>query len=215
MTNRGVLGGVAKLPSGLDGQVLTTDSTQSGGAKWASLQAGWGFRSGWYYGPPMAASTGAAFGSNGQVVYMPVFVPVAVTIQSLHIEITTLGGTGATVRLGAYITGADGMPSALIVDGSTIDATSTGVKTATVSATLPPGLIWLCAAQQGAASNCQARVFNQTGLLPGAADTFQSSAICGLLLGTTVTTGALPATATAPTGASGATSTPVLRFRAA
>jgi len=74
---------------------------------------------------------------------IPVLVQQSDTFDGIKINVTTLGAA-AVVRLGIYDSGADGRPAALHIDAGTIDASATGVKTASMAAqTLTPGIYWL------------------------------------------------------------------------
>ena len=77
-------------------------------------------------------------------------VPRGVKIDRLAVNVTTLQAA-SLVRMGLYESQADGTPGALIVDGGTVDSSTTGAKTVTVDVTLKPGLYW-CAWEYDVAS---------------------------------------------------------------
>ncbi len=87
--------------------------------------------------------------TQGEQQAAPIWVPNTVTATSLKIEVTTIGSTGSVIRLGIYNDNL-GQPGTLLVDAGTVSGTTTGVKSATISQVLTPGLYWLSGCQQGA-----------------------------------------------------------------
>lgn len=84
------------------------------------------------------------------------FVPVATTFDRIGCTVTAAGTAGAVVRLGIY--GASGgMPQALVLDAGTVDATTTGAKTITISQVLHPGWYYLAGVAQVATCTVRAR----------------------------------------------------------
>jgi hypothetical protein len=62
-----------------------------------------------------------------------------------------VGASGAVIRLGIYSpSSSTGLPSTLVLDAGTVDATSTGYKQITISQSLNAGHYYLCALSQGA-----------------------------------------------------------------
>ncbi len=80
----------------------------------------------------------------------PMVVPRKLKIDRLAVNVTTLQAASLT-RLGLYRAQADGTPGVLVVDGGTVDSSTTGVKTVTVDESLSPGLYW-CAWEYNVAS---------------------------------------------------------------
>lgn len=122
------------------------------------------------------------------------FVPFACdapqAIDRIGLEISTLGAS-SVVRLGVY-SDVGGVPSALLLDAGTIDASTTGWKEINISLTFS-GLVWPCAVAQVA--GCTAQGFS--GILPTVGYNFGAAA--GLPAdhySQTGITGALPTTAT-------------------
>ena len=104
-----------------------------------------------YWGSPnFAALTTFAF-PTGEMYFTPVWVPIAMTADRLAINVTS-GIASGTTRLGIYSSDANGVPNALVVDAGTVATTSSGVKEATISQALTPGLYWLAAVNQTAAA---------------------------------------------------------------
>lgn len=191
----------AKLTVGTDGYVLTADSAQTTGVKWAAasggaastepyvtigntsglsaeraLTAGAGITltdgganstatvatghkkvmaTGRYLfieGASNATSATAAV-TNGRMLVGAVLVVQSCTIDRISFEVvTTPGGAGSVTRAGIYNSDANGLPSSLLLDAGTADTTTTGIKEITVSQALTPGLYWVTAVNQGAAT---------------------------------------------------------------
>lgn len=97
----------------------------------------------WY---ALGAQNQTAFGTNAQTVgslRARIFtVSRTVVLDRIAFEVTTGGAGGSVGRVGIYnVTGlANEYPSSLVVDGGEQDTTSTGVKAATISVTLAPGV---------------------------------------------------------------------------
>ena len=88
------------------------------------------------------------------------YVPVASTLNRLSVSVTTAGSAGAVARLGVYDNAADFAPSELLEQG-TVDASSTGTKSLTVSIAVSSGWYWFAAVSQGLpASNPGFRVLS-------------------------------------------------------
>jgi hypothetical protein len=107
-------------------------------------------RSGQYYVQQSHASlaTGQTL-TQDQVCYFPVILSAGV-IDRIGIEVTTAAASGI-LRFGIY-TDDGGLPLNLIAQATTTaDASTTGVKDLTISATIPRnGLYWLALVAQGA-----------------------------------------------------------------
>jgi hypothetical protein len=143
----------------------------------------------------LALTTIAA--ASNRLDFMP-FIPArTITVNQLELEVSTSAGSGASGRLGIYASGTDGLPTTLVVQGgATIDCTSTGNKTATISSTvLSAGtLYWIAVASSN----------NQTyrGLAVGALLPLEGNATANAmytLRRATFTFASLPATAPATT----------------
>lgn len=79
-----------------------------------------------------------------RIFYYPIRVVTPIALDQLAIEVTTSVASGS-VRLGVYTATASLQPSVLVVDAGAVDASTTGVKTTSISVTLPPGLYVFCA----------------------------------------------------------------------
>jgi hypothetical protein len=104
---------------------------------------------------------------NNALTAVPVFLPPG-RIDRLCCEVVTAGSAGSVVRLGAYRFNPTGFPvGALLADGGTVDATTTGGKEVAVSIDHPGGLIFLAAAAQGdPTTNPVLRIFNHPQYVP-------------------------------------------------
>jgi hypothetical protein len=105
------------------------------------------FVSGRWYGYPSA--TAGVQRIQAEMHGLPIVIGQAVTLQSIGINVTVAGSTGALARLGIYNDGTDGKPGTLVLDAGTVDCTTTGAKTIAISQTLQPGRYWLACALQG------------------------------------------------------------------
>ena len=101
----------------------------------------------WYTSPRAGkALSGSALTAN-RIYAMPFICPKAITLDRIGVYVSTLSTT--TARLGIYAD-SDLYPGSLVLDAGTIDVTSTGAKTITISQALSANtLYWLvivCAA---------------------------------------------------------------------
>jgi hypothetical protein len=93
-----------------------------------------------------------------RALYVPIWIPADVTaVDGIQIEVTTVGSTGAVVRLGLHLPHATTkFPDARLIDGGTVDATSgggaAGVRSLTIASTAvtPNSLIYVSVVSQGA-----------------------------------------------------------------
>jgi len=107
------------------------------------------FKSTYYYNTPVrAVYTGTLAQANEQASLFDVTKTTA--FDRITIEVTTAGSVGSLIRLGIYNTDSGGFPSTLVLDAGTVDSTTTGVKSITITQTLAPGLYCLVACAQGA-----------------------------------------------------------------
>ena len=120
----------ARLGVGADGQVLTADSGEASGVKWAAASP---FRkAGRYYLNGMA---GGNFTPSLNQLYLTPLPFWYVTISAIAMQVVLSGGAGSVVRLGLYAWG-DGEPSGSpIIDAGIVSATSSGVKEVAITPT--------------------------------------------------------------------------------
>lgn len=135
--------------------VYVPDSSRGGSSSSTLTPFPQAFKSGRYYScqrPPVALSGQALTLSRLHLV--PLVVPVSATFDRITVFLSTVAGAGAVARLGAYLSGSDGLPSTLIVDAGTvaIDAGAGAAKEVTTTLAVTTGVVWLAMAQQVAAA---------------------------------------------------------------
>lgn len=136
----------ARLAVGTNGHVLTADSAESTGIKWAApgssvVPHGRGVNNAGairYMVPGVELTTMSTNAPGANVTtYSPIYVATAITVDLLAVEVSTL--TAGTARLGIYEADTDWQPTDLVIDAGTVDTGSTGVKSIAVSQVLPAG----------------------------------------------------------------------------
>lgn len=105
-------------------------------------------RSGWFIRTPGGASTVAI--ADGRITWTPIQIYKDATAISLNVQVTSAGTTGSLIRLGIYSDDGNLLPGALLLDAGTVDSSTTGLKTITISQLLTRGVYWLAGAGQGA-----------------------------------------------------------------
>lgn len=151
-------GAVTRRAVGTNGQVLTADSAQTDGLKWATpgIAIQPSTKSGVQnYGTPSlswdGASNAQALGAN-VIWYVPFVVATTITVDRILADVTT-AVAASSLRLGVYAMDLTGQPTgAALIDSGALASTSTGKKEATVSATLTPGRYLACALTDSAVS---------------------------------------------------------------
>ena len=207
-------GAITRRGVGSNGQVLTADSAQADGVKWATpgvaIQPS--TKSGVQnYGTPSiswdGASNAQALGAN-VIWYVPFVVATTITVDRILADVTT-AVAASSLRLGVYAMDLTGQPTgAALIDSGALASTSTGKKEATVSATLTPGRYLACALTDSAVSIRSAMARGA----PGEIDASAFGAGTGVVLGlrrVAQTYGALPSSPPAWTTSS-TSSTPPL-----
>jgi hypothetical protein len=162
--------------------------------------------------------SGQAYGSFGNstlaatlnlAYFSPVYFPRPTAVDQIRAQVTTAGAAGAVVRLGIYRQNpATGLPGTLLLDAGTVDATTTGVKTISVSETIT-GMVWCVVVTQVVTATLRSSTAVNQGYYGGAGDGNLNSNTGPTQSGVT---GALPASATATTTA---TNMPVSQLRVA
>jgi len=94
-----------------------------------------------------------------RMVFTPVFIQENITLDRIGAECTSLVAS-STYRLGIYNADSNGVPSTLVIDAGTIDTSSTGAKSITISQSLSAGLYYLVGCQQGGATNAIMRAYH-------------------------------------------------------
>lgn len=127
---------VARLGVGTNGHVLTADSAQATGLKWAAAGGGGPIsspclaRSGHYYMSIFGAVPLTTVSINGydRVFYVPIIFDNTTTVNNIGIYLNVVGTAGAgsaTCALGIYASSADHQPTSRIVSAGTLDLTAT------------------------------------------------------------------------------------------
>jgi hypothetical protein len=151
---------VGRLAVGVtNGHVLTVDSAETSGMKWAAAAGGSGtdYKSGaspktglWYrgnYGP---------VGSNltltlNRLYAAPFRLNATTTFDRIGIDVVTAAAATGVARLAIYQSDATGgLPGTLVLDAGTVDIASTGGKAITISQQLTAGFYWLAIVGQTA-----------------------------------------------------------------
>jgi hypothetical protein len=119
---------------------------------------------------PFSVGVGAnAAPPENEVQAQMAFIPRPITVDRMIVDVRVAGSVPCEGRMGIYASDSDGRPSSLIVDAGLFDASSTGIKSITLSpaVTLPQGVVFFCIVRQTANSffiNCSA---NSSGLMRG------------------------------------------------
>jgi len=143
-----------RLPIGSNNQVLTADSAQTLGVKWATPSAGGGaampqilgatqnryYCAGYSNGKAATNSTVAA----NTMYAMPIMINQNCTLTLMASDVET-SVASSNVRLGIY-SDTNGLPGSLLLDAGTHTTASVGTKTITgLSQALTPGQYWFVA----------------------------------------------------------------------
>lgn len=83
-----------------------------------------------------------------RLVYLPMLVHTAITIDQLVLEVETLDA-GSSIRMGIYKADVNWQPTDLVKDYGTVSGASTGVKTITYEQALAPGRYLLAIISDG------------------------------------------------------------------
>jgi len=143
----------ARLAVGADTEVLTADSAEATGLKWAPGGGGGGgdglvesasmFRVSGRYHSPIHYSYGSAWVCGAGVIHViPFLVGRTETFDRIGISVTGGYAAGRKIRLGIY-GHTDYRPSNLILDSGEIECATVGLKEAVISQELTPDAYFL------------------------------------------------------------------------
>jgi hypothetical protein len=114
----------------------------------------------WYESRNGGTLTTSNYVQNRLYCY-PLFIQETITIDRLSVEVTTLQAS-TTWRIGIYTPDSNGVPSTLLLDAGTVDSSSGGLKTITVSQTLTAGLYYIAGVWQGGSTSPGLRAYGNT-----------------------------------------------------
>lgn len=163
--NGGVLA-VARLGSGTPAAGKYVDG---GTGAWTTLPAGGGGASsfagapqsgGYMVYPSGDVSTLSLFGFT---YFVPMYLTESLTLQEVAVEVTTAAAS-SVLKIGYYTMDSTGTLNLGAAFSTTLDASTTGIKAATGSWTLPAGVVWLGIGWSGA--GCTVRAASRVDL-PG------------------------------------------------
>lgn len=152
-------GDYSKVPTGgADDAVLAKTSGADFATAWELRAAPWKPVSGRSYG---AVGNTTVAATLNLAYFIPLYFPVATSVDGIRVEVTTAGTSTAVVRLGIYSPASGGGPGALVVDAGTVSTlTPTGIKSIAISQTVT-GLVWLAAVTQSVTCTLRAASGNQ------------------------------------------------------
>lgn len=162
-----------------------------------------GYKSGVVYPPTGLCGIKSGHSpTKDRVSYVLTTIGVPTTFTGIGINVGVGSSSTGTMRLGIYDTSDDGQPGTLVADWGTVDVTSTGVKTITISETLY-GNYWLAGVYQGTGSGLNLSGYAADDVQTNGYNSSDPSAtrIIDMAVTETGVSGALPSTATPAFGA--------------
>lgn len=165
---------VARLPVGAtNGHVLTVDSAENLGMKWAAA-AGAGrpfeapaYVSSRYYAIPTTGFASSNINSTNSTRYTPIYIWEDATFDRISIITGSTFSGSAVVRLGVY-NDTDGDPSTVKFDAGTVSPTASNTTyEITINQTLTKGWYWLAGNSQTAATTNNFNVVVNTSFVGG------------------------------------------------
>lgn len=155
----------ARLGVGTDGHVLTADSAQATGIKWSAAPGIPGFAISkkttiWRTSGVLSNTAGFSAGVQNQIYAVPVQLRAG-TLDRIGTHVGSAQASN-TWRLGLYSDN-NGYPGSLLADFGTIDASTTGQKTISVSQVVNDGIYWTALVEQGGAAGSTVLVWTNAG----------------------------------------------------
>ena len=152
---------VARVAVGAtNGHVLTVDSAEAAGVKWAAAAGGGGSAQMPIYGDPGVWSyssyvgfpTSTAWPIINRIYFTPFYFPDEVTIYRLGMFVTSPGAASNVVRMGLWEPAASNAPGTVLEEG-TVTGDSGGTKSLVLGTPRTvSGLIWFGCGPQGSGS---------------------------------------------------------------
>lgn len=122
---------------------VENEVTRLAGGEWGFIRALGVGGTGDFILPAVGSSQTQAATANS-LYLTAAYLPTAVTVDQLQVNISTAGTAGHVGRLGVWNAHATtGLPTTLVVDGGTVAVDTTGVKTVTIAPTVLRGRYWL------------------------------------------------------------------------
>lgn len=95
-----------------------------------------------YYSPLLTCAPGSTLAIVANTLWAVAF-PIARPCTVNQIFVSVITGVAGSIRLGIYDDGTNLYPGSLILDCGTVDCTTSGVKTITISQALTRGIKWV------------------------------------------------------------------------
>jgi hypothetical protein len=181
-----------RVPTGGSaGEVLVKQSATDYDLGYGVRHASWTPVSGATYRQTFTLNAAATL---DRVLYTALLLPSTTSLSNIVAQVQVEGAAGSVVRLGIYLPDAAGEPGALLVDAGTASATTTGLKSISISETVS-GMIYVAVVVQGAVATMAGyRITGASYFTPAAGSSPFTNALFYIESGVS---GALPATANA------------------
>jgi hypothetical protein len=151
---------VIRLAVGSNDQVLTADSGEASGTKWAAASGG----DPTHVRAPIAqtdissqgipliqgtsdvavSSAVGTYYNKGYCLWYPAYVSTTQTYNDICLDVSVAGTAGNAMEIILYNVGADGMPSTKAVESGSIAVDATGVASAAIDTSITKGAYWVC-----------------------------------------------------------------------
>ena len=106
------------------------------------------YRSGYWYEAKTGSTISGSTYTLNRTYLWPLFIQESITIDRIGVE--AAGANASTTwRIGIYNSDSNGVPSTVLLDAGTVDTSTTGLKTITISQTLSAGLYFIAGCWQG------------------------------------------------------------------
>jgi hypothetical protein len=143
------------LTVGSNDEILTADSAEASGIKWAAAAAGgtstaFQYQTGYYFGPPFTASSATTeFTEDDRIWLSPIHIPADFSADRAAFYVSSAAAS-KSARLGLYnIDATTGNPTTVAHDFGTVSVATTGVKEITISETISAGNYYMAIQPEG------------------------------------------------------------------